>query len=145
MSTRFDTINNKYVIIQRGVSRASDIGIRAINTSLVDSISNESLSIASGQNLSTGVLIFERVSKEDADNFKDFIANQVRFYGNTFDITPDQYTDLGNGKGVKINNVKYKGQPTTNDIIKTNSTMAEKYTLTLPYEYNKNTGGFGEL
>lgn len=120
------------VTINRLIEHSSQFWIRRINQRTQTSITGRRLTFDNSASILEGVIEIRFITKEQADQIRNLIANTMRFQRFKFDIIPEAFDDLGEGIGVPILDAEYNGDITTQGVVVPFG-KANKFNLSFPY------------
>lgn len=118
--------------IDRGIEHTSSFWFERANQKSQRSVTGQTFTFDNSRSILRGVIEIRYITKDEADQFRDFIANTVRFKRFLFDIIPESYDDVGLGPGVTLPAAEFDGGVSTNDIVKPIG-KANKFNISLPY------------
>lgn len=118
--------------IDRGIEHTSSFWKERINQKSQRSATGQIFTFDNSRTILRGVIEIRYITKAEADQFRDFISDTVRFSRFVFDIVPESYDDIGLGPGVTLSDAQFDGDPTTQDIVKPIG-KANKFNISLPY------------
>jgi hypothetical protein len=131
MATIFTAVPGS-VTITRGLSQTYDFGKERLNHSTILLPSGNVYTYDHGPTLNRGILEFSYVTYAEAEAFRNWLVNQIRFAMMPFTITPASWDDIGRGEGVALGVCHYDGEPTTADVIRRRG-QAGKFDIRFPY------------
>jgi hypothetical protein len=118
--------------IDKGIEHTSQFWLERINQKSQRSAAGNTFTFDNSRSVLRGVIEIRYITKTEADQFRDFIANTVRFSRFKFDIIPESYDDVGAGIGVTLTDAEFDGDLSTQSIIKPIG-KANKFNISLPY------------
>lgn len=120
------------VTINRGIEHTSRFWKDRINQATQTSSTGARFNYDNSRTILRGTIELRYITKEEADNLRNFIVDTIRFGRFEFDIECPSYNDLGLGVGVDIPLALFDGGQSTEDIIKPIG-KADKFNVSFPY------------
>ena len=120
------------ITINRGIETTSTFSWSRPGMTRQTTASGSEISSDNGKKVLSGTLESKMIVRSEALALMDWITNTNKFGQSTFTITPDAYTDLGNGLGVAVTNAHFVGDATTEGIL-TPSGRLGKFDLAFAY------------
>ncbi len=120
------------VEIDRLIEHSSRFWKRRINQRSQTSMTGKRLVFDNSSTILEGVIEIRFLTKSQADQIRNFVADSIRFQRFNFDIIPEAWDDLGLGQGVTIEQAEFNGSTTTDGVV-TPFGKANKFNLSFPY------------
>ena len=126
--------------IDRGIEHTSIFWAERINQKTQTAITGKRFNYDNSRLIIRGKIEIRLITKAEADAFRAFIYNTVRFQRFQFDIIPEAYDDIGggiydgtdDGAGKILPLASFDGNFSTEDIVKPVG-KANKFNLSIPY------------
>lgn len=127
------TIPGAQVTVDRGADQSSRFSFRKSNTKQVETAGFDINIYTLSPMMIDGVLRVKYLTKSQADQLRQFFANNVSFV-KSFTITPYSALDLGAGLGVTLTDVYLQEGITSTEEMIMPMGLGGKYELYLPYK-----------